>query len=199
VKEFSGQSGLREAQTFIEENPHARLWRLLAEAAVEELDLSAAENAFVRCKDYPGIQFVKRLQSVQQEAVRRAEVAAWFGRYDDAERLFLEADRKDLAIGLRRRLGDWFKVVQLLKSGSGGNDADMEEAWLAIGDHYADRHKWEEAVQYYEKAQASDKLVRCYYALEDYDSLEGMTDVMQPNDPLLEELGAMFASVGMGK
>jgi len=41
---------------------------------VEELELQTAENAFVRCKDYPGIQFVKRLQSIQQVAVRKAEV-----------------------------------------------------------------------------------------------------------------------------
>ena len=35
--------------------------------------------------------------------------------YDEAERLFLEVDRRDLAVALRKRLGDWFKVVQLLK------------------------------------------------------------------------------------
>ncbi len=40
-------------------------------------------------------------------------------------------------------------MVQLLKSGSGGNDAQMEEAWNRIGDHYAERHKWEDAVYYY--------------------------------------------------
>ena len=45
----------------------------------------------------------------------QAEVAAWFGHYDEAERLYLEVDRRDLAIALRRKLGDWFKVLQLLK------------------------------------------------------------------------------------
>jgi WD repeat-containing protein 35 len=44
---------------FIEENPHPRLWRLLAEAAINALDLTMAEAAYVRCKDYPGIQFTK--------------------------------------------------------------------------------------------------------------------------------------------
>ncbi len=38
------------------------------------------------------------------------QVAAWFNRFDEAEKLFLEADRRDLAIALRRKLGDWFKV-----------------------------------------------------------------------------------------
>lgn len=191
--------GIQDALTFIGENPHPRLWRLLAEAAIEDLDFVTAESAFVRCKDYPGIQFVKRLQNVQHKVVQKAEVAAWFHRFDEAEKLYLEVDRKDLAIALRRRLGDWFKVVNLLKSGSGGNDADMEEAWNNIGDYYAERHKWEEAVQHYEKSQNVEKLVKCYYALEDYSSLEGMVDMMQPNDPQLSTLGEMFASVGMGK
>ena len=40
---------------------------------------------------------------------------------------------------------------------------------------------------------------QCYYALEDYSSLENLTDVLQPNDPMLSVLGDMFASVGMGQ
>ncbi len=203
TRELLEKVGLSDAASFVEENPHPRLWRLLAEAAVEALDLNTAETAFVRCKDYPGIQFVKRLRAVQQEAVRRAEVAAWFSRFDEAEKLYLDADRRDLAVALRRRLGDWFRVAQLLRSGVGsgsaGNDAEMEEAWNRIGDHYAERHKWEEAVQHYEKARNVAKLVQCYYALDDYNSLEGLVDVIPADDPQLEEVGEMFASVGMGR
>jgi len=49
---------------------------------------------------------------------------------------------RDLAVSLRKKLGDWFRVVQLLKTGSGGDDLQLEEAWNAIGDYYADRQKW---------------------------------------------------------
>ena len=35
--------------------------RLLAESSLERLDLEMAEKAFVRCQDYQGIEFVKRL------------------------------------------------------------------------------------------------------------------------------------------
>ena len=172
---------------------------MLAEAAIDDLDLATAEAAFVRCKDYPGIQFVKRLQNIQSKSIQRAEVAAWFNRFDEAEKLYLEDDRRDLAVNLRRRLGDWFKVSQLLKGGGTGNDAEMEEAWNNMGDHYAELNRWDEAVQYYEKARNVDKLVQSYYSLEDYASLESLVDVMQPNDPLLSKLGTMFSSVGMGK
>ena len=191
--------GIKDAQTFIEENPHPRLWRLLAEAAVEALDFTTAETAFVRCKDYPGIQLVKRLSNMTNSTIQRAEVAAWFSQYDEAEKLYLEVDRRDLAIQLRRKLGDWFKVLQLLKSGGGGTDRDIEEAWNCIGDYYSDRHKWDEAVQYYEKSRNDEKLVKCYYILEDYDNLESIVDQLQPGDKLLPKIGSMFASVGMGQ
>ena len=48
------------------------------------------------------------------------------------------------------------QVLQLLKSG--GNDAEMEETWNKIGDYFSERHKWDEAVQYYEKARNIDQV-----------------------------------------
>jgi len=56
--------GLDDASQFIEENPHPRLSRLLAEAALEKLEFDLAEKSFVQCSDYQGIQFVKRLREL---------------------------------------------------------------------------------------------------------------------------------------
>ena len=69
---------------------------------------------------------------IQNEGVKRAEVAAWFKNYDEAEKLYLEADMRMLAVRMRKRLGDWFKVVQLLKTGTGGNDTEIEEAYNEV-------------------------------------------------------------------
>lgn len=50
---------------------------------------------------------------------------------------------RDLAISLRIKLGDWFRVLQLLKTGSGDcDDTLLEQAYNAIGDYFADRQKW---------------------------------------------------------
>ena len=50
---------------------------------------------------------------------------------------------RDLAISLRIKLGDWFRVLQLLTTGSGdSDDALLEQAHNAIGDYFADRQKW---------------------------------------------------------
>ena len=43
--------------------------RLLAEAALEKLELEVAEKAFVHSNDYQGIQFVKRLKKLDVSEV----------------------------------------------------------------------------------------------------------------------------------
>ncbi|XP_057715760.1 WD repeat-containing protein 35 isoform X1 [Corythoichthys intestinalis] len=190
--------GITDASQFIEDNPHPRLWRLLAEAALQKLDLKTAEQAFVRCKDNQGIEFVKRLGNLQSEPMKQAEVAAYFSRFEEAERMYLDMDRRDLAISLRMKLGDWFRVLQLLKTGSGDcDDALLEQAYNAIGDYFADRQKWVNAVQYYLQGRHQEKLAECYYMLEDYDSLEKLTNSLPENHKLLLEIGQMFTTVGM--
>ena len=50
-------------------------------------------------------------------------------RHDEAEALYREIDRKDLAIQMRKRMGDYPRVVQLLQTG-GGNDLLMRVSEL---------------------------------------------------------------------
>jgi hypothetical protein len=56
--------------------------------------------------------------------------------------IFSFAILRDLAITFRKKLGDWFRVMQLLKTGSAGDDLQVEEACNAIGNFYADRQQW---------------------------------------------------------
>ncbi|XP_024603589.1 WD repeat-containing protein 35 isoform X3 [Neophocaena asiaeorientalis asiaeorientalis] len=190
--------GIEDASQFIEDNPHPRLWRLLAEAALQKLDLHTAEQAFVRCKDYQGIKFVKCLGNLQSESMKQAEVAAYFGRFEEAERMYLDMDRRDLAIGLRLKLGDWFRVLQLLKTGSGdADDSLLEQAHNAIGDYFADRQKWLNAVQYYVQGRNQERLAECYYMLEDYEGLENLANSLPENHKLLPEIAQMFVRAGM--
>lgn len=79
----------------------------------------------------------------QSEVKQQAEIAAYFKRFEEAERLYLDMDRRwdvcmnvamaaccsqedclfrDLAVDLRMKLGDWFRVVQLVKTGGGAGD-----------------------------------------------------------------------------
>jgi len=46
---------LKEAVDFVEKNPHRRLWKLICEAALDKLNFSFAERAFVKNEDYTGL------------------------------------------------------------------------------------------------------------------------------------------------
>lgn len=70
-----------EAQAFITDNAHPRLWRLLAEHALERIDLATAEKGFVHCRDMQGLQLVRHFSKLgdkdkQQAEVRRPRTAA---------------------------------------------------------------------------------------------------------------------------
>jgi hypothetical protein len=84
---------LKDALAFIEENPHPRLWRLLAEAAINSLELTMAEAAYVRCKDYPGIQFTK----VSQHTSASGTEDRGF-EYRQGVRLFRKNSSENLAL-----------------------------------------------------------------------------------------------------
>ena len=50
---------------------------------------------------------------------------------------------RDLAIALRKKVHDWFRILQILQMGTGvGDDVLLQEAWNHVGDYFADRQKW---------------------------------------------------------
>lgn len=102
---------------------------------------------------------------------------------------------------MRRKLGDCFKALQLLKNGSSGidtnendivsttlatgTDLQLEEAYNEIGDYYSERQKWGQAVQYYIQGRNYAKLAECHYILEDYESLTKILEQLPDNSELL--------------
>lgn len=49
---------------------------------------------------------------------------------------------RDLALNLRQVLGDWFRVIQIMKMGVRGSDIQMETTWNCIGHYFYDRRNW---------------------------------------------------------
>lgn len=68
-----------DAYAFVDGNSHPRLWRILAEHALEQLDFSMADKAFVRCADYQGIQVgsVGGEMEAGRHGERRQRLARW--------------------------------------------------------------------------------------------------------------------------
>ncbi|KAK7198454.1 putative intraflagellar transport protein D4 [Novymonas esmeraldas] len=190
---------VKEAYEFAESHSTERkLWELLAEHTLFQLDFTYAEVAFIHCKDYPAIQFVKRVRGLDDPKKQLAEVNAYFHRFDESERLYKEVDRKDLSLDMRYRLGDWFGVVRLVQEG-GGDEALLLQAWENIGDHYADRQKWSKAAQYYTQCRHYRKLAHVFYIIEDYEMLTQLISMAEHDKALMVTLGDMLLTVGLAE
>eukprot|EP01147_Barroeca_monosierra_P005562 gene5562-8932_t len=163
---------IEDAYTYIEQNPHPRLWRLLAESALSKLDFEISEKAFVRCNDLHGIHFVRRLLQLEDKQKQQAEVHIYFQKFDEAQQLYLSMDRADLALNMRKKLGDWFRVVQLIKSGAASDDKLLNEAWNSIGTYYFDRQRYLEASKFYAQGGNYGGRAECCYRIEDWHGLE---------------------------
>ena len=171
TRDFLTTVSLKDAVEFVEKNPHRRLWKLIAEASLDKLNFQIAERAFVKNEDYYGVLFVNRLQQLDEKFKQKAEIAAYFKRYDEAEQIYKDIDRKDLALDLRMRLGDWARVVQLIESGA-GSDESLKKAYRNLGDYSSERQKWGKAAKYYALAQDNENLIESYYKMEDITNLE---------------------------
>lgn len=198
TRELLATVPIAEAFQFIEDRPHVRLWRILAETALEHLNFSFADKAFVRCADYQGVQFVKRLKLLPDRQHQRAEVCAYFKRFDEAEEIFLQMEQRQLAVDLRQRLGDWFRVVKLVESHDGNDEQTLIKAWDNIGEYYSDRQKWQAAFQWFVKSKNLARLIDCAYTLDDYEALAELLEQIPVEETnLLRSVADKFLAVGL--
>ena len=128
---------------------------------------------------------------------QRAEIATYFRKFDDAEKLYMQIHREDLAVDMRKNLGDWFKVEKLVRAAS-GDDNTLKVAWNSIGEYFAERQKWSKAVTYFAQAKSMEGLVDCFYALEDFQALEKLIAMVpEGNQLLFRDMAMKFYSVGL--
>jgi len=196
IREMVSSIDIVDAFNHVEKNPYPRLYKIVAEAALLKLNFDIAQKAFVKCDDYQGICYVNRVKKLDDPQKQKAEIAIYFKDFDEAEEIYKKIDRKDLALDMRVRSGDWVKVLQLVDQGV-GNDELINIAYNNIGDYYGERFRWKNAASHYALAQNNEALAEAYYKIEDFDSLSKMIDILPEGSPLLESLGEKFQGVGL--
>lgn len=196
TRELIMKVDIKEAFDRVEKNPYPRLWRIIAEASLNKLELDIAQKAFVKVDDYQGLMFVNKLKKLEDPTKQKAEVAIFFKNYDEAEEIYKSMDRKDLALDMRVRIGDWVRVLQLIDQGA-GNDELITTSYNSIGDHYAERFRWKKAASHYALAQNIPAMIESYFHSEEFESLTKLIDQLPDEDPLLESIGEKFQAVGL--
>jgi WD repeat-containing protein 35 len=191
--------GFQETFQYVQQNPHPRLWRLLGEATLQSLDLESANKCFVNCSDYYSIQFIKRIQYIDDREKLRAEVAAYFGRFDESDQIYTSIDRRDLSLDLRLRLSDWLSVQQIMDQDKSLaiDDRLVERVKQSLGDLYFDRKKYAQALPHYEQGRCYDRMSDCYYQMEEFESLQRLADSLPDGHGCLPKIARQFSSVGM--
>ncbi|KAH3745059.1 WD repeat domain 35 [Pelomyxa schiedti] len=192
---------LDDAVKFITKHPHPKLWRLLTEAALLRLDFQHAEKGFVQCQDYAGIMFVKRLRLLDDARMQQAEVAAYFKKFSEAQSMYTNLNRKDLAVNLGMMLGDWFRVVKLLQTGNVAGDSELHTRALnEIGDFHASEQKWSLAIPQYTQTRNWPALAKCLFAMEEYaDIHKTVIPNLQEGHPFLLTIGEWLEGVGISE
>lgn len=197
LRDVIGQAGLEVGYVYATKNPHSRLYRILAEQSLEALELTMAEKCFVKIGDYHGVQLVKLLRSMTDKMKMKAEVAAYLQHFAEAESIYRDIDRKDLAVQVRSRIGDYNRVVKLVHEGAGGSDKMVMDAMDKIAEQYADRFMWKKAAQYFQQSKNLDRLADCLYRLESFRELSDLRAEVSDGTPLMLTLAGRFESVGM--
>lgn len=61
-----------------------------------------------------------------------------YGKYEDAEKIYRNIERKDLAINMKIKIGDYYGVLEMVKEGS-GYDETLGKMTNQLGNFYAER------------------------------------------------------------
>lgn len=198
AKQLLERLRIEEAAEFIEKNPHPRLWSLLAEVALLRLDIPTAEYAYVKMRDYCGLRFCKRVVDIQDPNLKRAEIFVHLGRVCDAEKEYLDQDRRDLAVEMHKKTDEWLRVLRLVSaSSSAADDKQRIEALTNVANYHRDRQRWKEAADHYELAGKLEQLMNCYIHLDDFYGLENLAKQLPDSHPLLSKIAELFASSGL--
>ncbi|KAF1763427.1 hypothetical protein GCK72_011693 [Caenorhabditis remanei] len=186
---------LDEAIDYAERTPHSELWTMIAQYALFKQQFDSAEHAFVKLGDYAGVQLLKRLRLMTSRELRNAEVMAYQDKYEEAKQLFLQCDRKDLAVEMFKKVGDSKAVYDLIK-----NDPDehaKKEAFRDLAETAAELMDYDDAAKWYGQSGDTGEQIDCLIRGNMFGELEVLARALPDDSDFMEVMGDAFTSRGM--
>jgi WD repeat-containing protein 35 len=181
-----------QAQDFCRAQQSKRLWKELGNSALSGMNFTLAEKCFLETANYRTLQFIKRVRLVKDSRVQHAQVLSYMGKFVEAQAIYNSMDRLDLAVEMRRTVGDFESVIEIHV----GDDESLSQAHRQVGDSQMEKCDWESAASSYEAAGDDGQLIKCLYLSDDIGGLEKVTERLPATSPLLPVLGQMFVSIG---
>lgn len=94
----------------------------------------------------------------------------------------------------RQTIGDWFRVIQLLKTIDHQSFDLLCTVYNSIGNYFKQTQNFQTAVEYYIMAKNTDEIINCYCHVDDYDALEKLLDTLPAGDPLIAKIAKKFTT-----
>ena len=188
---------MEDIYKFVEQNPNRKIWELLAKHALFLFDTATAEKAFTHMNDYMGLDFIKRLKTIDDDNLKRAEISQFFNDYDTAEETYNNADRKDLSINMRLKLGQWDRVINLMNDKGVVDENNMKIAYSNSADQYMDEKDYEKAEEFYKKANNNEGLINVWFATEEFDKASNFIERIPEQNEFLLFMGEKFETYGL--
>ena len=163
---------LVELSKFIEQNSHQTLWSLLADCALRASNYEIAELALVKCKNFQGIQFLKRLKKLNDKNLQQAEVCLYLKEFERAKQIYQQTGRLDLEINMRKLFGDWESLLELVKNELGADQTFLSTVYDELGQYYLEHQECLKAVDCFRQSGNHEALKNCLIKLERYDEIK---------------------------
>ena len=188
---------MEDIYKYVEEHPSRKLWNLLSKHALNNMDFATAEKSFTHMNDYMGLNFIKKVKNIDDDNLKRAEIAQFYEDYDSADQIFNQNDRKDLSIEMRLKLGQWDKVIDIMKDSGVVQEDNMKVSYSNYADQYMDKKEYDKAEEYYKKANNIEGLINVWFATEEFDKAANYIEKIPEQNEFLLFMGNKFETYGL--
>ena len=194
---LTNNSPIDEIYKYVDENSSHKLWEIFGKHCLQNLDFINAEKAMLKINDYMGLEFIKRIKSIDDDNLKKAEVYQFYEDFDQAENEYGNNDRKDLAIGMRFKLGQWDKVIELTTDSGVVQEDNMKMSYDNYAQQFLEEKNYEKAEEYFKKAGDVEGLINVWFKTEEYDKAIIYIERLPEGNELLLFLGNKFEKYGL--
>ena len=186
---------MNDIYQFVDQNSHRKLWELLAEYSLLNLDFITAEKAMIQYNDYMGLSFIKRVKSIDDDYLKKAEIHQFFLDYDKAEEVYMMVDRRDLIISMRIKLGHWEKVIALIKESGYVQEDNLKVAYNNYAQQFYENKEYSKAEELFKLTNNHEMLVNLWFKTEEFDKAAKFIEVIPEGSEFLLFMGDKFETV----
>lgn len=92
------------------------LWACLAAFSLYSRDLDTAEIALASCESIEKVQFISKIKSIPSDTAKRAYLALYFQRPEEAEQILIQGRLYYRALKMNIKLYKWDRALEIATS-----------------------------------------------------------------------------------